>query len=163
MSPNDVAQMLEDYFGQLVPIVSKYFGSVDKYVGDAILAVFGSPESDEEQQLHAIQAALEMQQAMREINAKRTQQGKQVGELGIGIHCGEIVHGFIGTAERMEFTVIGDTVNRTSRYCDGARGGEVIISSDVYQWVWKFVETEPTTITTKHEGNFTAYRIKSLK
>jgi len=163
MSPHEVTQMLEDYFGALVPLVFKYQGTVDKYVGDAILAVFGSPDPDEEQHIHAVQAALEMQSAIKEVNAKRTAQGKQTGELGIGIHSGEVVHGLIGTPERMEYTVIGDTVNRASRYCDGADKGEVLISSDLYQWIWNRIEAEQTSIATKHEGNLTAYRVKRLR
>jgi len=163
MSPYEVTEMLEDYFGRLVPLVFQHQGLIDKFVGDAILAVFGSPHPDEQQQFHAVQTALGMQAAMREVNAQRAAQGKRTGELGIGIHCGEVVHGFIGTNERMEFTVIGDTVNRASRYCDGARGGEVLISPEVHQWVWNAVEAGQTSIATKHEGNLTAYRIDGLK
>jgi adenylate cyclase len=163
MSPQDVTEMIEDYFSRLVPIVFKYNGTIDKFVGDAILAVFGSPNPDDQQHLHAVQAGLEMQVAMSEVNERRINEKKRTGELGVGVHCGEVVHGFIGTIERMEFTVIGDAVNRASRYCDGARGGEMLISPEVHQWIWNFVEAEKTNITTKHEGNFNAYRIKRLK
>ncbi|HXM36628.1 MAG TPA: adenylate/guanylate cyclase domain-containing protein, partial [Pyrinomonadaceae bacterium] len=163
MSPHDVTQMLEDYFGRLVPAVFKYQGTIDKFVGDAILAVFGSPDSDEHQHIHAVHAALEMQEGMKEVNAQRTAKAKRTGELGIGIHSGEVVHGLIGTPERMEYTVIGDAVNRASRYCDGADGGEILISADLFQWIWNLVEAEQTSIATKHEGNLSAYRIKRLK
>lgn len=163
MEPDDVTEMLGDYFGRLVPLIFEHHGTVDKFVGDAIVAVFGSPQKDDQQQLHAIQAALEMQAAMQEVNADRNTRGKHTGELGIGIHCGEVVHGFIGSDERMEFTVIGDAVNRASRYCDGARGGEVLISPEVYQWVFRNVEVEQATIPTKHEGDLAAYRIESIK
>jgi adenylate cyclase len=163
LSPQDVTEMLEEYFGRLVPLVSKYQGMVDKYIGDAILAVFGSPHEDEEHHLHAVQTAVEMQAAMRDINAQRTARNKFAVELGIGVHSGEIVHGFIGTPERMEFTVIGDAVNRASRYCDGAQGGEVLISPEVHQWVWGRTEVQQTSIVTKHEGSLTAYRVLGLK
>ena len=163
MQPEDVGQMLEDYFGRLVPIIFKHKGMVDKYVGDAIIAVFGSPAADEQRHRHAVEAALEMQAAMTEINLKREAQGKLAGELGIGIHCGEVVHGFIGSPERMEFTVIGDAVNLASRYCDGAGKGEVLISPDLYQWVWKSFRVEKTNIPTKHEGELAAYRVKDAK
>ncbi|HEY0004094.1 MAG TPA: adenylate/guanylate cyclase domain-containing protein [Pyrinomonadaceae bacterium] len=163
MSPDEVTEMLEDYFGRLVPLVFKYHGTIDKFVGDAILAVFGSPTTDDQQQLHGVMTAMEMQSAMREVNAQRASEGKRTGELGIGLHFGEVVHGFIGTPQRMEYTVIGDTVNRASRYCDGARGGEILISPDMYQWVWKFVEVEATSFDTKHEGRFAAYRVKRIK
>ncbi len=136
---------------------------IDKFVGDAILAVYGSSNADEQQHLHAVQTAMEMQTAMQEVNARRAAQGKCTGEHGIGIHCGEVVHGLIGAKERMEFTVIGDAVNRASRYCDGAGKGEVLISPELHQWVFRNVEVEPTTIATKHEGNLTAFRINRIK
>lgn len=159
MEPEDVGEMIEDYFSRLVPIVFKHQGMIDKFVGDAIVAVFGSPDADEKQHYHAVQAALEMQSAMKEVNVEREARGKLTGQLGIGTHCGEVVHGFIGSRERMEFTVIGDAVNRASRYCDGAGGGEVLISPDVYQRVWKSFQVKQTSIPTKHEGNLTAYRV----
>lgn len=163
MEPNDVTDMLEDYFSRLVPIVFEHHGTIDKFVGDAIVAVFGSPRADEKQHRHAIQAAVEMQRAMQEVNDRRSAQGKHTGELGIGVHCGAVVHGFIGARERMEFTVIGDAVNRASRYCDGASRGEVLISPEVYQWVFNIIEAEQTAIATKHEGDLTAYRIKCIR
>jgi adenylate cyclase len=163
MSPHEVTEMLEDYFDRLVPIIFKHQGTIDKFVGDAIMAIFGSPDADEQHHLHAVQAALEMQQAMQEVNALRQARNKPSGELGIGAHCGEVVHGLIGTAERLEFTAIGDTVNRASRYCDGAPGGAVLISPQLYQWVWDQVEVEATSIETKHEGVLSAYRILHAK
>ena len=63
----------------------------------------------------------------------------------------------------MEFTVIGNVVNRASRYCSGAKAGEILISSEVYQRVWQRVETSQTTIQTKHEGPLLAYKVKGLK
>jgi adenylate cyclase len=163
MSPDDVTEMLEDYYGRLVGLIFDHQGTVDKFVGDAILAVFGSPEDDKEQQYHAIQAALGMQSAMREVNARRAARNKPTGELGIGIHCGEVIHGFIGAPERMEYTVIGDTVNRASRFCDGAKGGELLISDDVYRQVWNRVEVEPADFMTKHEGTMNAFRVVSVR
>jgi adenylate cyclase len=163
MEPEAVGEMIENYFSRLVPIIFKHEGMVDKFVGDAIVAVFGSPKKDESQHRHAIQTALEMQAAMREVNIDRKGRGKVTGELGIGIHCGEVVHGFIGSRERMEFTVIGDSVNLASRYCDGAAGGEVLISPEVFKWAWKTVTVEEIAIETKHEGRLTAYSVRSLK
>jgi adenylate cyclase len=163
MDPDDVVEMLNDYFGVLVPVIFKYGGTIDKFMGDAILAVFGSPEPDPKQHQNAVLAALDMQAAVTRLNEARQSRGAEVREFGIGIHSGEVVHGFVGTANRMEFTVIGDAVNRTARYCAGAVAGEVVISPEVHERVWKIVDTERKTIATKHEGDFVAYRVNCSK
>jgi adenylate cyclase len=150
LEPGDVVQMLNDMFGACIPIIFSYDGTVDKYVGDAILAVFGSPEPDDEQWAKAVSAGLAMQQAIGELGDTWRRRGLPVGEVGIGIHSGGVVHGFIGSPERMEYTVIGDTVNRAARYCDGAGRGEVVISNAVLEHVFARVEVVPKTIKTKH-------------
>jgi adenylate cyclase len=163
MEPDDIVEMLNDYFAVLVPIVFSYQATIDKFIGDAILAVFGSPEPDAKQHEHAVRAAVEMQVAVAKVNEKRRAGGLPCAEPGIGIHCGEVVHGFVGTSDRMEFTVIGDAVNKAARYCTGAARGEVLISPEMHERVWRIVHIEPTTIETKHEGNFLAYRVKGFK
>jgi len=162
METDDVVDLLNDYFPALVEVVFRFDGTVDKFVGDGILAVFGSPEPDEQQHEHAVRAALAMQEAMRAKNAARAERGLATCQIGIGVHSGDVLHGFIGAAERMEFTVIGDAVNRAARYCDGAVGGEVLISPDVHQRVWRLVEAEPVSVATKHEGSLAAYRVARL-
>jgi adenylate cyclase len=163
MEADDVVQMLNDYFAVVVPVLFAHNGTIDKYMGDAILAVFGSPEHDPNHHHNAVAAAVEMQAAVEKLNEVRRQQGEPCREFGIGIHCGEVVHGFVGTMDRMEFTVIGDAVNRTARYCAAAAGGEILISSEMYERVWKAAETERTAIKTKHEGDFVAFRVKSIR
>jgi adenylate cyclase len=163
MDPDEVVEMLNDYLGVLVPVIFANNGTIDKFMGDAILAIFGSPEPDPKQHENALRAAVSMQNAVAKLNEKRKLQGVPCRNFGIGIHCGEVVHGFVGTAERMEFTVIGDAVNRAARYCAAACGAEILISSEMHERVWRFAETEQSTIQTKHEGDFVAYRVKSLK
>jgi adenylate cyclase len=163
MDADDVVQILNDYFAVVVPVLFAHNGTIDKYIGDAILAVFGSPETDANHYQNGVMAAIEMQAAVAKLNEVRRQQNEPCREFGIGLHCGEVVHGFVGTMDRMEFTVIGDAVNRTARYCAAAAGGEILISPEIYERVWKVAETERITIETKHEGNFPAYRVKSVK
>jgi len=163
MDPDDIVEMLNDYFAVLVPIIFARQGTIDKFMGDAILAVFGSPEPDPKHYEHAVLAAVDMLAAVTKVNEKRRLRGLPLAETGIGIHCGEVVHGFVGTSDRMEFTVIGDVVNKAARYCTGAVGGEVLISPEVHERVWQIVEVEQTTIQTKHEGDFEAYRVNGIR
>jgi len=166
MDPGDVVKLLNELFSVCIPIIFKYNGAVDKYVGDAILAVFGSPEPDHRQWEHAVQAALEMQQAISAQQDRWQSRNLPVCQVGIGIHTGAVLHGFIGVAERMEYTVIGETVNLAVRYCDGAERGEVIISPEVYQQVSDLVEAMPRTLRTKHpetEPDMPAYVVQALK
>lgn len=163
MDAEDVVEMLNEYFGPLVSAVFGYNGTVDKFVGDAVLAVFGSPEHDPKQHENAVRAALEMQAAVTRINEVRQARGHVTCNIGIGINCGEVFHGFIGSSERMEFTVIGDVVNKTARYCDGAQPAEILIGPELHQHVWRTIVAEPVSIPTKHEGTLSAYRVKSIK
>lgn len=164
MEPELVVKMLNDMFHDLTPIVLKHNGTVDKYVGDAILAVFGCPEPDTKQWERAIHAALEMQAAIEELQTTRWKNVHSY-KIGIGVHSGPVIHGFIGARERMEYTVIGNTINVASRYCDAARPGEILISPIVYQRLHHKIEVEhpPRNIETKHEGMLKAYLVRSWK
>jgi adenylate cyclase len=163
MEPDEVVEMLNDYLRLLVPVIFSHNGTVDKFMGDGILAIFGSPEADPKHHENALRAAVEMQSVVAKLNATRQLQGVPHRNFGIGIHCGEVVHGFVGTSDRMEFTVIGDAVNRSARYCAAAEEGQVLISPELHEHVWRFVETEQTTISTKREGDLIAYRVHRLK
>jgi adenylate cyclase len=164
MEPDLVVKMLNDMFHDLTPIVLRHNGTVDKYVGDAILAVFGCPEPDKQQWENAIQAALEMQQAIVGLQNTRWKNFTPY-MIGIGIHSGPVIHGFIGARERMEYTVIGNTINIASRYCDSAGPGEILISPLVFQHLHQKVDVEhpPRDIETKHEGKLKAYLVRSWK
>ena len=162
MDAEDVVDMLNQYFTAQVRAVFGFDGTIDKFIGDGLLAVFGSPEADEEQHTKAVRAAIAMQEAIAEVNAKRQSRGQPVCEIGVAIHCGKVLHGFIGSEERMEFTLIGDAVNRTARYCDGAGAGQVLISPELHQRVWRTVRTSPTTVVTKHEGEWPAFQVQAF-
>jgi adenylate cyclase len=163
MEPDEVVEMLNDYLTVLVPVIFAHNGTIDKFLGDGILAIFGSPEQDPHHHENALRAAVEMQAAGAKLNEKRQARGVPCRDFGIGLHCGEVVHGFVGTSDRMEFTVIGDAVNRTARYCSAAAGREILISPELLEHVWRIAETEEVTIETKHEGTLTAYRVHRVK
>ena len=163
MEPDEVVEMLNDYLRVLVPVIFAHNGTIDKFLGDGILAIFGSPEQDPNHHENALRAAVEMQAAVAKLNQQRQARGVPCRDFGIGLHYGEVVHGFVGTSDRMEFTVIGDAVNRTARYCSAAAEREILISPELLEHVWRIAETEEVTIETKHEGTLTAYRVHRVK
>lgn len=160
LGAEEVVEMLNDYFSVLGEIVFQHDGTIDKFIGDAILAVFGSPEADEHHARSAAKCALAMQSAISGINERRQSQGLPHCDLGVGIHTGEVLHGFIGADERLEFTVIGDTVNKAARYCDGARSGEIIIGPVTHYMLKDTFRIRPRPITTKHEGEWEAWKLE---
>ena len=163
MDTDDVVDLLNDYFSALIDAIFQHDGTIDKITGDAILAVFGCPEPDPMRHEKAVRAALAMQSAMAEISGQRKRRGQVTCTIGIGVHCGEVLHGFIGSNDRMELTVIGEAANWTARYCDGAAGGEILISPALHQRLWRYVDAELIPITTKHEGTLSAYRLNGIK
>ncbi|MEW6672884.1 MAG: adenylate/guanylate cyclase domain-containing protein [Thermodesulfobacteriota bacterium] len=166
MDPDDVVRMLNEMFDAFVPIIFEYNGVIDKYVGDSVLAVFGSPDPDERQWEKAVRAAMEMQLSMEKLGEGRKVRRLPIFQVGISIHSGAVIHGFVGSAKRMEYTVIGDAVNLSARLCDGAEPGEIIISKSVYERIYQIVEVEPKMIRTKHpdlEPDLEAYVIKKLR
>jgi adenylate cyclase len=163
MDTDDVVDLLNDYFSALTDAIFQHDGTIDKITGDAILAVFGCPEADSMRHEKAVRAALAMQSAMAEVSEQRKRRGQVTCAIGIGVHCGEVLHGFIGSNDRMELTIIGEAANWTARYCDGAAGGEILISPALHQRLWRYVEAELIAIETKHEGTLSAYRLKGIK
>jgi adenylate cyclase len=163
MDTDDLVDLLNDYFSALADAIFEHDGTIDKITGDAILAVFGCPEPDSMRHEKAVRAALAMQSAMAEVSEQRKRRRQATCAIGIGVHCGEVLHGFIGSNDRMELTIIGEAVNWTARYCAGAAGGEILISPALHQRLWRYVDAESTTIETKHEGTLNAYRLKGVK
>jgi len=82
-----------------------------------------------------------------------------VCELGIGVFTGEVLHGFIGSEDRLEYTVIGDTVNKASRFCDGAQGGQILLGVRTHTLLADRIPATPHTFPTKHEGNWNAFLV----
>lgn len=164
MDPQAVVWMLNEYFEELIAAIFECDGTVDKYTGDGLLAIMGSPDPDEHQHEKAVRAAWRMQEVVRQVSQRRTARHEPTLEIGIGVHSGEVIHGFIGARERMEFTVIGDPVNRAARYCDGAGPGDTIISPAVFEHVYSKVRADHVVIPGKREGegDYEGYKILEL-
>jgi adenylate cyclase len=162
LGPQAIGDLLNEYFPPLIEAIFAHKGTVERFAGDGIFAVFGAPERDSKQREHAVLAALEMQRKVRELNESRAKQSKTGIGIGIGIDCGQVLNGFIGNAERLEFTVIGDAANKASRYCSGAAPGEILIGHMVRSRVFKLVDSVERKITDKHGDNLTAYAIVGL-
>ncbi len=142
MEPEEVVSMLNEYFGQMAEPIFTHKGTLDKYIGDSIMAVFRSPVQLEDHASRAVQTALEMRSNLAEFNVRRLAEGKKPIRTGIGIHSGTAISGNIGHSRRMEFTVIGDVVNLASRLEGTTKlyGCDITISGSTYQpcadWVW---------------------------
>ncbi len=111
----EIVMLLNDYFSSMIGAIFDYHGTLDKFIGDAIMAVFGTPIAHEDDPIRAVQTAMEMRRQLRVFNEKRVAQGKPTIETGIGLCDGEVVSGNIGSEQRMDYTVIGDAVNLASR------------------------------------------------
>lgn len=127
MEPEDVVEMLNEYFSLMTDILFKYNGMLDKFVGDQIMAVFGHRSSEKKGARSAVRAALEMQKATVSIMRKRAQKGLPIFEVGIGINTGTAILASVGAINRQDYTVIGDTVNTTSKLEKRALGREIVI------------------------------------
>lgn len=129
----EVVKMLNEYFEVMVGIINRHGGVVDKFIGDAIMAVWGIPHETEDDCKNALRACLDMRVELSELNQNRIERGLVPIKIGIGLHYGEAISGQIGSHERMEFTVIGDTVNTASRI-EGATKGfgvDLLVSASV--------------------------------
>jgi adenylate cyclase len=115
MQPEEVVKFLNVYFSGMVDAVFEYGGVLDKFLGDGLLAVFGSFTEQPDHPWRAVSTALRMQATLVKMNEQRAAAGMAAIRIGIGIHTGEVVVGNIGSQKRLEYTVIGDGVNTTSR------------------------------------------------
>jgi adenylate cyclase len=132
MTPESVAKLLGEYFNEMVEIVFRHGGTLDKFIGDAIMALWGAPLASEDDADKAMRAAIDMQRALIPLNEHWKATGQPPIEIGIGINFGEVFAGNIGSEQRMEYTVLGDAVNTASRLCSNAGRGEIIISEHLF-------------------------------
>ena len=167
MSAQEVSQLLNEYFSAMEPIVSKYNGIINKFIGDAVMAVFGEPIQDANHPLNAVRCGYEMLLEVEELNKKWEQEGKPVIRIGVGINTGDVFIGNIGSENRMEYTVIGDTVNLASRLesYNKTYGTQILISSSTYEFSKDFINVNQISdveIRGKAE-KMNIYEVKEVK
>ncbi len=135
MEPEDVVKLLNEYFESMVEAIFNFKGTLDKYIGDAIMAVYGSPLAIEDHAWCAVQTAIEMRHRLEEFNAHRTEARLSPILIGIGINSDEVVSGNIGSSKRMEFTAVGDGINLGSRLEGVTKlyGVDTIISEETFR------------------------------
>ncbi|HEY2734695.1 MAG TPA: adenylate/guanylate cyclase domain-containing protein, partial [Polyangiales bacterium] len=154
-SAQEIVDMLNEYFEQMVEIVFKYEGTLDKFVGDEIMALFGAPVSHPDDAYRAVKVAVEQLQALDEWNRTRASEGEAPIHIGIGINTGSVVAGYLGSSKALEYTVIGDVVNTASRLCSVAQAGEILISRQTNELVKDYFTTQelaPTQVKGKAQA-----------
>lgn len=138
----EVSQLLNEYFSELEPIISKYKGVINKFIGDAVLVVFGDPTPDKFHTKNAVKCAYELRNKVKEIRQRWIDEGKPKIDIGIGINTGEAFIGNVGTENRFEYTVIGDAVNIASRIEDYNKiyKTHILISENTYNKISQIVD-----------------------
>ena len=144
-TPEEMVETLNNYFEFMVDVLFKYGGTLDKYVGDEIIGLFGAPVELENAPILAVRCALDMLKALQEFNRLRAREGKEELRIGIGINSGRVIAGAIGSSQTLQYTVIGDAVNLASRLCSVARADEIIISPSTMQYCHPWVIADQRT------------------
>jgi adenylate cyclase len=165
--PEEVVAMLNELLSEQVKVVFKYGGTLDKFVGDELMCFFGAPSNRHinDHALVAVKTAVEIQAKMRELQEKWQSEKKSLLYIGIGINTGDMVVGNMGSAERMDYTVIGDNVNLGARLCSAAGKGEIIISENTYEKIADQIvaeKLEPISVKGKAKP-IQIYRVNGLK
>lgn len=160
-----VVEVLNECFRHITEVIFKHRGTFDKYLGDCVLAFYGAPLTWGDDLERALLTAIEMQQVFQAMHSRWTEPQMQALGLGIGINCGEVVVGNIGSERLMDYTVIGDNVNLAQRLEQIAQHGQIVISEEVYRRACHLVtatEMSPVLVKGKREP-VTAYLVEGLR
>ncbi|MBN2378864.1 adenylate/guanylate cyclase domain-containing protein [candidate division WOR-3 bacterium] len=162
LPPEEVVAFLNFYLTEMTSIIFRNEGTIDKFMGDCIMAIFGAPVMHGDDVYKSVKSAVEIQKKVEDMNMQRILEGKRDIHVGIGINYGEAVVGNIGSTQRLEYTVIGDSVNTAARLQTLAKPGEVVVSDSVYHEVkgfFDFIPMEPVTVKGKAKA-LTVWKIK---
>jgi adenylate cyclase len=144
--------MLNEYFELMVETLFKYEGTLDKFMGDGIMAFWGAPLAHRDDAVRCVQCALDQMQVLGRFNRQRLGEGKPPLAVGVGIHTGPGVVGYVGSSKALSYTVIGDTANTSSRLCSSATAGQIVISEATASRLggrFEFEEIEPRPLKGK--------------
>lgn len=148
LAPDQVARMLNEYFNDIAGAVFEHDGFIDKFVGDEVMVVFSVPLVQPDHAERAVRTAISLKRRLADLNRRRRERGQHPLECGIGIHCGPAAAGHIGSSQRSNYTVVGNTVNLAARIERLTRGGEILVSrrvrerlpDDIEVATWRTVE-----------------------
>ncbi len=143
MAPEALVEALNRYFSLINEIVFKYEGMLDKFMGDAALAVWGAPFTHPDKEWRAVRAALEIQEALKEFNISRIKTGHPPFTVGIGIHTGTVVSGNLGSDRRPDYSVIGEPLHVAGRLCSMAAPGQTVVSDETHEKISAWVKAKP--------------------
>lgn len=152
---NEIVDMLNEYFELMVDILFAHEGTLDKFIGDAIMAIWGAPVYHPDDAIRAVRAAVDMQIVMKDFNKMRQMEGHEPIHIGVGINSGDLVAGYIGSSKTMEYSAIGDSVNVASRLCSIAPPDDIIISESTYNIVkehFNIIELPETQVKGRREA-----------
>jgi adenylate cyclase len=142
MGPDAVAQLLSEYFSEMVEVIFEHGGTLDKFIGDAVMALWGAPIAHSDDPDRALEAAVAMQRTIEDLNQGWVAAGRPEIGVGMGISHGEVFAGNIGSHRRLEYTVLGDAVNVAARLCAEAGPGEILVSEALLRTVRQPVDYE---------------------
>lgn len=131
--PEQIVKLLNQYFSAMSDIIFAHHGTLDKYIGDGLMALFGAPTTTAEDAVNGVTVAVAMQRRILKINEEFRTGGLPEISIGVGLHTGEATVGYIGSERRAEYTAIGDTVNLASRLESNAQGGQILLSEATLQ------------------------------
>lgn len=153
-SPSTIVEMMNEYFELMVEILFKYEGTLDKFMGDGIMALWGAPVVHPDDAIRSVHCALEQKSSLVGFNADRVAKGLDGIDVGFGIHTGPLVAGYIGSSKALSYTVIGDTANTSARLCGIAAGGQIVVSEPTLELLrgrFTFEEMAPATLKNKEK------------
>jgi class 3 adenylate cyclase len=154
LDPAVLVGLLNDYFNAMTNKLFVHQGTLDKYIGDSIMALYGAPIEHEDDARRAVETALEMQSTMDELNKRWNRTGEARITMGVGINTGVATVGLIGSDKSVQYTAMGDTVNVSSRVCGVAKPGQILIAESTYEEVggfFKCVKLEPVLVKGKSQ------------